>query len=76
MTTQSSARNSLATISGVAIACLQGARDGIITAIFLLLIAAIAVPLGHHVWNYWNGVAASLQAPAPAKKGDDVRGRK
>lgn len=72
MTAQSSTRNSLATISGVAIACLQGARDGIITAIFLLLIAALVIPIGHHVWSYWSGLASSYQAAAapvkPAQK--------
>jgi biotin transporter BioY len=65
MTAQSSARASLATISGVAISCLQGARDGVITAIFLLLIAAVCIPVGVNAWIFWSGLA-SLHAPTKA----------
>ena len=80
MTTQSSPRARvnmlLSSIHRTADAFFRGVTAILVMAVFLCAVAFVAVPIGHTVWSYWHVAMASLQAPAPAKKGDDVRGRK
>ena len=57
----------LSRVNNTAAAFFAGVSAMLMTVVFLLAVAAFVIPLGHHVWNYWHGVAASLHAPAPAK---------
>ena len=45
-----------------------------VTLCFLGIIAVVAIPIGHHVWSYWHGIATSLQASSV--KAAEIRGRK
>ncbi len=57
----------LAKINNASAAFFAGISAMLMTAVFLLAVAAFVVPLGHYVVNYWSGFASSLQSPAPAK---------
>ncbi len=58
----------------MATAFMAGISTMLITLCFLGIIAVVAIPLGHHVWSYWHGVATSLQASSV--KAAEIRGRK
>ena len=53
---------------------MAGVSSLLITWIFLLAVAVIVIPLGHHVWSYWHGIATSLQTSSI--KAAEIRGRK
>lgn len=75
MTTQSTPRArvnmALAKVNTAAAAFFAALATMLITGAFLGALAFVAIPIGHHVWAYWSGLAASYQAAAapvgPAK---------
>jgi len=54
-------------VHNAAAAFFMGLKVMLVTAVFLFAVAAFIIPVAHHVWSYWHGVASSLQSPAPAK---------
>ncbi len=62
-----SAVNSLLTpIHNVASAFFTGIKTMALTLLFLFVVTLVAVPLGHHVFSYWQSAVASWQGPAKA----------
>lgn len=57
----------LSRVNNAAAAFFAGISAMLITAVFLLAVAAFIIPIGHHIGTYWWGVASALQSPAPAK---------
>lgn len=64
----------IAPLHRVASTFMAGISTMLVTTFFLLFVAAIIIPVGHHVWNYWHGIATSLQASSV--KAAEIRGRK
>lgn len=71
MTTQTSPRARvnmlLAKINNASAAFFAGISAMLMSLVFLLAVAAFAIPIGHHVWSFWWTAAGSLQSPVPAK---------
>ena len=72
MTTQTNPRARvnmmLSSVHNAAAGFFHSVSAMLMMALFLCGVAAFAIPIAHHVWNYWNVVAASLQSPAPVGK--------
>ncbi len=62
-----SAVNSLLTpVHNVAAQFFAGIKTMALTLLFLLVMALVWVPLGHHVFSYWQSAVATWQGPAKA----------
>ena len=73
MTTQTNPRARvnmlLSAVHNAAVVFFAGVGYAIMAVVFLCAIAAFAIPVAHHVWGFWSGLASSYQAAsAPVAK--------
>ncbi len=63
---RSAVNSLLAPVHNIASAFFTGIKTMALTLLFLFVMAVIVVPLGHHVFSYWQSAVASWQGPAKA----------